>query len=96
MELGIALSSEEQSPAELVRNARAAEEAGLGFGLISDHIHPWVDAQGHSGFVWAVLGSIAQTSEGGGVAYMAHIGGFVAGLLLVKVFAAGRSRTVLA
>jgi coenzyme F420-dependent glucose-6-phosphate dehydrogenase len=60
VELGIALSSEEQSPAELVRNARAAEEAGLGFGLISDHIHPWINAQGHSGFVWAVLGSIAQ------------------------------------
>jgi len=33
------------------------------------------------------LGSIAQTSEGGGVAYMAHIGGFVAGLALVKLFA---------
>jgi membrane associated rhomboid family serine protease len=42
------------------------------------------------------VGSVAQTSEGGGVAYMAHIGGFVAGLLLVKVFTAGRSRTVLA
>jgi membrane associated rhomboid family serine protease len=40
------------------------------------------------------VGSIAQTSEGGGVAYMAHIGGFAAGLLLVKVFAAGRSRTM--
>src|ERR671927_971623 len=63
MELGIALSSEELSPAELVQTARAAEDAGLGFGLISDHIHPWVDAQGHSGFVWAVLGSIAQTTE---------------------------------
>jgi membrane associated rhomboid family serine protease len=43
---------------------------------------------------WAVLqflsgfGSIAQTtaSEGGGVAYMAHIGGFVAGLVLVFLF----------
>ncbi len=33
------------------------------------------------------LGSIAQTSEGGGVAYMAHIGGFVAGMALVKLFA---------
>jgi len=33
------------------------------------------------------LGSMAQTSEGGGIAYMAHIGGFVAGLALVKLFA---------
>jgi len=64
VEFGYALSSEEHSPADLVRNARAAEEAGFRFGLISDHIHPWVDAQGHSGFVWSVLGSIAQaTSE---------------------------------
>jgi coenzyme F420-dependent glucose-6-phosphate dehydrogenase len=64
VEFGYALSSEEHSPADLVRNARAAEQAGFRFGLISDHIHPWVDAQGHSGFVWSVLGSIAQaTSE---------------------------------
>jgi coenzyme F420-dependent glucose-6-phosphate dehydrogenase len=64
MELGYALSSEEHAPADLVRNARLAEEAGFGFGLISDHIHPWVDAQGHSPFVWGVLGAIAQaTSE---------------------------------
>ncbi|HTH02076.1 MAG TPA: rhomboid family intramembrane serine protease [Vicinamibacterales bacterium] len=34
------------------------------------------------------VGSIGRTSEGGGVAYMAHIGGFVAGLVLVKLFAA--------
>ena len=63
MELGIALSSEEQSPLELVETARAAEQAGLEFGLISDHIHPWIDAQGHSGFVWAVLGAIGQQTE---------------------------------
>ena len=36
------------------------------------------------------MGAIANTSETGGVAYMAHIGGFVAGLLLVSLFAAGR------
>jgi membrane associated rhomboid family serine protease len=33
------------------------------------------------------LGSITNTNEGGGVAYMAHIGGFVAGMALVKLFA---------
>jgi len=36
------------------------------------------------------IGSIANTAESGGVAYMAHIGGFVAGLLLVKPMAMGR------
>jgi coenzyme F420-dependent glucose-6-phosphate dehydrogenase len=63
MELGYALSSEEHAPADLVRNARAAEEAGFEFGLISDHIHPWIDAQGHSPFVWSVIGAIAQATE---------------------------------
>jgi coenzyme F420-dependent glucose-6-phosphate dehydrogenase len=63
VELGYALSSEEHSPAELVRHARLAEEAGFGFGLISDHIHPWTNDQGHSGFVWGLLGAIAQATE---------------------------------
>ncbi|MBK5299303.1 MAG: rhomboid family intramembrane serine protease [Vicinamibacteria bacterium] len=36
------------------------------------------------------MGSVADTSETDGVAYMAHIGGFAAGLLLVKLFAVGR------
>ena len=39
------------------------------------------------------LGSIANTSQGGGVAYMAHIGGFVAGMALVKLFATARLAT---
>src|SRR5437899_2581893 len=39
------------------------------------------------------VGSIAQTeATGGGVAYMAHVGGFVAGLILIQLMAAGRSR----
>ncbi len=38
------------------------------------------------------VGTIATTEEtgGGGVAYMAHIGGFVAGLVLAPLFARGR------
>jgi coenzyme F420-dependent glucose-6-phosphate dehydrogenase len=63
VELGYALSSEEHAPADLVRHARLAEEAGFGFGLISDHIHPWVDRQGHSAFVWGVLGGIAHATS---------------------------------
>jgi G6PDH family F420-dependent oxidoreductase len=61
--LGYALSSEEHAPNQLVANARAAEEAGFEFALISDHYHPWVDAQGHASFVWSVLGGIAQATE---------------------------------
>jgi membrane associated rhomboid family serine protease len=36
------------------------------------------------------MGSIAQTEQSSGVAYMAHIGGFVAGMILIKIMAIGR------
>jgi coenzyme F420-dependent glucose-6-phosphate dehydrogenase len=60
---GYALSSEEHRPSDLVDNAAAAEAAGFEFALISDHYHPWVDAQGHSPFVWTVLGGIARATS---------------------------------
>ena len=60
---GYALSSEEHSSPDLVRHAARAEEAGFEFALISDHFHPWVDAQGYSPFVWSVLGAIANVTE---------------------------------
>ncbi|HET7572882.1 MAG TPA: TIGR03557 family F420-dependent LLM class oxidoreductase [Gaiellaceae bacterium] len=62
-ELGFALSSEDHPPNDLVRQAVLAEEAGFSFALVSDHFHPWLDAQGHSPFVWATLGGIAQATE---------------------------------
>jgi G6PDH family F420-dependent oxidoreductase len=63
MEIGYWLSSEEHTPKALVENAKLAEDAGFGHVLISDHIHPWVDAQGHSPFVWGVIGAIAEATE---------------------------------
>jgi membrane associated rhomboid family serine protease len=36
------------------------------------------------------IGSIASTAETGGVAYMAHVGGFVAGLMLALLFRGNR------
>jgi G6PDH family F420-dependent oxidoreductase len=62
-EFGYALSSEEHLPGDLVRYARRAEEVGLDFLSVSDHFHPWVDAQGQSPFVWSVLGGIATATE---------------------------------
>jgi G6PDH family F420-dependent oxidoreductase len=62
-ELGFALSSEDHPPNELVRQAVLAERAGFTFALISDHFHPWIDAQGNSPFVWSTLGGIAQATE---------------------------------
>jgi coenzyme F420-dependent glucose-6-phosphate dehydrogenase len=63
VELGYWLSSEEHSPQDLIANARAAEDAGLPFALISDHYHPWIDEQGSSPFVWSVIGGIAAATE---------------------------------
>jgi coenzyme F420-dependent glucose-6-phosphate dehydrogenase len=63
VEIGYALSSEEHAPLDLVRHAAQAEEAGFTFALISDHYHPWVDRQGHSAFVWSVIGGIAASTE---------------------------------
>jgi len=62
-EFGYAFSSEEHTPNDLVRHAQLAEEAGFTYGLISDHFHPWVDQQGHSPFVWTVIGGIAHATE---------------------------------
>ena len=62
-ELGYTLSSEEQAPRDLVAQAVRAEELGFSFCSISDHYHPWIDAQGESPFVWGVLGAIAASTE---------------------------------
>ena len=62
-EFGYWLSSEEHAPLDLVRNAARAEELGFSFVMVSDHFHPWIDAQGQSPFVWTVLGGIAQATE---------------------------------
>ena len=63
IEFGYWLSSEEHRPLDLVRDAARAEELGFSFAMISDHFHPWIDAQGHSPFVWSVLGGIAASTE---------------------------------
>ncbi len=61
--VGYSLSSEEHRPRDLVRYAARAEEVGFGYAMISDHFHPWLDAQGSSPFVWGVLGGIAEATS---------------------------------
>jgi len=41
--------------------------------------------------VVAGMGLLGGGSQAGGVAYAAHVGGFIAGLVLVKIFAPGRT-----
>jgi G6PDH family F420-dependent oxidoreductase len=62
MKLGLTVSSEEHPPARMVEIARMAEDSGFDFVSVSDHYHPWVTPQGHSPFVWSVLGAIAATT----------------------------------
>jgi G6PDH family F420-dependent oxidoreductase len=60
MRIGYFLSSEEYNPAQLVEQAVLAEQAGFEALWISDHFHPWNDAQGQSPFVWGVIGAVSQ------------------------------------
>src|ERR671933_222391 len=62
MRIGYFLSSEEYPPAELIEQARGAERAGFTALWISDHYHPWVDAQGQSAFVWSTIGALSQVT----------------------------------
>src|ERR671939_1328239 len=63
MKIGCFLSSEEFGPLELVELARRAEQAGFHALWISDHYHPWNDEQGHSPFVWSVIGALSAVSR---------------------------------
>ena len=63
MRYGLTISSEEHAPSRMVEIARLAEDAGFDFVSVSDHFHPWVTEQGHSPFVWAVLGAISEATE---------------------------------
>jgi G6PDH family F420-dependent oxidoreductase len=60
---GYKLMTEEHGPTALVDNACRAEAAGFDFLSISDHFHPWLEAQGHAPFAWSVLGAIAHATS---------------------------------
>jgi G6PDH family F420-dependent oxidoreductase len=60
---GYFLSSEEHTAPHLVQQAVLAERAGFDALWISDHFHPWNEAQGQSPFVWSMLGAIAASTE---------------------------------
>jgi hypothetical protein len=63
LKLGYKFMSEEHGPADLVGNAKRAEEAGFEFAAISDHFSPWLDEQGHAPLAWPVLGAIANATQ---------------------------------
>lgn len=63
IKIGYKLCGEEQSPQDLIDCARRAEGVGFDFTMISDHYHPWIDAQGQSSFVWSILGGLSQATR---------------------------------
>ncbi|MEU9283673.1 TIGR03557 family F420-dependent LLM class oxidoreductase [Streptomyces sp. NPDC048275] len=60
---GYFLSCEEFTPAQLLDQAGRAADAGFTRLAISDHFHPWNDAQGNSPLVWSVIGALSRTVD---------------------------------
>lgn len=63
MEIGYHASHEQHSPRALLEFAQLAEQAGFDRGMCSDHIAPWLERQGHSGFSFAWLGAALQATS---------------------------------
>jgi G6PDH family F420-dependent oxidoreductase len=68
MKIGFKLIAEAHSPQEMVRQAAEAEQAGFDFVEISDHYHPWLYSQQHSGFAWSMLAAAAERTSHIGLA----------------------------
>lgn len=61
--IGYTIMSEQAGPAQLVGDAVQAEARGFDFLAASDHHAPWLEEQGHSPYVWSVLGAVAQATD---------------------------------
>jgi coenzyme F420-dependent glucose-6-phosphate dehydrogenase len=61
--LGYHCSHEQHPPSTLLRHARQAEAAGFTAAMCSDHFHPWIERQGHSGYTWSWLGAALQATR---------------------------------
>ncbi|MGK6315566.1 TIGR03885 family FMN-dependent LLM class oxidoreductase [Neorhizobium sp. DT-125] len=61
--IGYHASHEQFSPGELLGYVQAAEAAGFAAVMSSDHLTPWSERQGQSGFAWAWLGAALQATQ---------------------------------
>jgi coenzyme F420-dependent glucose-6-phosphate dehydrogenase len=61
--MGYAAMFEQFTPSDLLKYCQQAEEVGFTSVMASDHFHPWVPAQGQSGFVWSWLGALGATTK---------------------------------
>jgi G6PDH family F420-dependent oxidoreductase len=60
---GYTIMGEQAGWKQLVADAVRAEDVGFDFLAASDHYSPWLEEQGHSPYVWSVLGAVAQVTE---------------------------------
>src|SRR3954453_3581191 len=61
--ISFVLSQEQFMINQLLDFAIAAEQAGFDGVWSSDHFHPWMDNQGHSGQAWITLAAIGQRTK---------------------------------
>jgi len=61
--IGFHASHEQVHPRVLLHDAVHAERAGFDGVMCSDHLAPWTQSQGHSGFTWTWLGAALQATE---------------------------------
>ena len=61
--IGFHAGQEQHSPSALLRYTLRAQQAGFTTASCSDHLHPWSERQGHSGFSWSWLGGALQATS---------------------------------
>src|SRR6187551_3885196 len=61
--IGFHCSHEQIPPGTLLRDVQHAEQAGFTAAMSSDHLSPWSERQGQSGFAWAWLGAALATTR---------------------------------
>jgi probable non-F420 flavinoid oxidoreductase len=63
MRLGFHASHEQIAPSRLLADLQHAEQAGFDMAMCSDHLSPWSERQGHSGYAWSWLGAALATTD---------------------------------
>ena len=61
--VGFHASHEQLPPSALLRAVQQAEAAGFGAAMCSDHLAPWSERQGQSGYAWSWLGAALQATS---------------------------------
>lgn len=63
LKVGFHASHEQHPPSALIEQVHLAERAGFEAAMCSDHLAPFSERQGHSGFAWSWLGAALASSE---------------------------------